>query len=151
LIRTIFGNKHKIENYLEKPNLFIQKGKNIDLHDSAITYNNVKLDQIKQTLNSKSKSKIPKKIVSRNPFQKLDGINYDIDSEDEFDDMQGEALNLDEDSEDSEQNASDLYEEGFIVNNDDFDALSETSYEDFYDGEKIPINEHLVNIDKNIK
>ena len=72
--------------------------KNIDLHDSCISYKNVRLDLVQQKLSSKSK-KMPAPIkLSRHSYKMIDAPNldYDQDSEEEFDDLNGEVIGGDD-------------------------------------------------------
>lgn len=119
--------------------LYKMRPKNIDLHDSCISYKNVRLDLVQQKLSSKSK-KMPAPIkLSRHSYKMIDAPNldYDQDSEEEFDDLNGEVIGGDDQSDQESADAEDLYDEGFIVRDDDFEELSETSYEDMEDGSKI--------------
>ena len=68
-------------------------------------------------------------------------IDYDQDSEEEYDDMNGENLAaLEEFSDDEDAYAHDLFDDGFIIADDDYAQLSETSYENLDDGERMPKN-----------
>ena len=144
MVRFMFSSAIKVDdNDLgEQKQLFKMRPKNIDLYGSAISYKNVRLDLVNQKINSKSKKLTAPLKLSRVSHKLIEGpqINYDLDSEEELDDINGENVaNDDFSDEDAEpQHAEDLYEEGWIVDDDDFEQLSETSYEDNDDGERIP-------------
>ena len=66
----------------------------------------------------------------RRPFELYESINYDQDSEEEYNDMTGEQcsdLGSEENHDDSDVQS--LYEEGFIVSDDDGE-FSETDYDE---------------------
>ena len=55
--------------------------------------------------------------------------------------MNGENLAaLEEFSDDEDAYAHDLFDDGFIIADDDYEQLSETSYENLDDGERMPKN-----------
>lgn len=65
----------------------------------------------------------------RNPFKMLEPFDYDRDSEEEFNDMNGENIlsdGLESEMDDFDQS---LLEEGFIVGDNDFETFSDSSYE----------------------
>ena len=67
------------------------------------------------------------KLTARNPFKRSDLINYEADSEDEYNDLVGEDLD-DDGEEDEDDEDSDLVADGWLV--DDDELLSDTSQEE---------------------
>ena len=63
---------------------------------------------------------------ARNPFKMHDQLNYDQDSEEEWNDLNGENLSEEQVS-DQDSYAHSAVEDGFIVGDDDF---SDTSFDD---------------------
>ena len=58
-----------------------------------------------------------------------EGIDYDQDSEEEFNDMNGEQCGSDGSEQNDDSDVQSLYEEGFIVSDDDGE-FSETDYDE---------------------
>ena len=68
------------------------------------------------------------KFTARNPFKKSDLINYEADSEDEWDDLVGEDVDDDGEEDEDDDVDSDLIADGWLV--DDDELLSDTSQEE---------------------
>ena len=90
---------------------------NIEIWDSNLAYSSYVLENTTKLVNG------------RNPFlQNNSGqINYDIDSEEELADLMGENIGEEDLSVNQEPEASELYEEGFIVDSDISEEDSEES------------------------
>ena len=89
--------------------------KNIDIHDSAISYKDMPLKKLMEYYQRPSDKKLweSTKLNPRTPFVRDDDLlNYDQDSEEEFNDFNGEALD-DSEEESDDENDSTLYD-GFI-------------------------------------
>ena len=65
----------------------------------------------------------------RNPFKMLEPFDYDRDSEEEFNDMNGENIMSDGPESDLDEFDQSLLEEGFIVGNNDYETFSDSSNE----------------------
>jgi len=68
------------------------------------------------------------KLTARNPFKKSDLINYEADSEDEWNDLEGEDVDDDGEEDEDDSDDSGCIRDGWIV--DDDEVLSDTSQED---------------------
>jgi len=68
------------------------------------------------------------KLTARNPFKKSDLIDYEIDSEDEWNDLCGEDVDDDGEEDEDDSYDSDCVRDGWIV--DDDELLSDTSQEE---------------------
>ena len=65
----------------------------------------------------------------RNPFKKIEPFDYDRDSEEEWNDMNGENIGSDGPESDWEEYDQSLVEEGFIVGDNDYETFSDSSQE----------------------
>ena len=110
----------------------MRRSKNIDIHDSYMSF--VAMPRAKLFENYKKPNDIKlwecTKLNPRSPFTMDDEIlNYDQDSEEEYNDFAGEAVSSNDGEEDDDDNQS-LYDEGFIIADDDFDEFSDTDLDD---------------------
>ena len=65
----------------------------------------------------------------RNPFKTIEPFDYERDSEEEFNDMNGENLMSDGFESDLDEYDQSLVEEGFIVGDNDYETFSDSEQE----------------------
>lgn len=103
--------------------------KNIDIHDSYISYNKARWEIALKEMLSITQNNSEFTMRPRNPFKTIEPFDYERDSEEEFNDMNGENLMSDGLESDLDEYDQSLVEEGFIVDDNDYETFSDSEQE----------------------